>query len=78
MWLQGWERFTDEFHGSSVSGVTEYSICHMTSENHVIEEPCNFINGRSASWYVTILSSLLIEIAVDCGDCLIVVVEKFV
>ena len=33
-------------------------VCHLVSQDHVIEGSCKFIGGRS-SWYVTILPGLV-------------------
>ena len=45
-------------HGSSASGDIMFLLCHVTSQDHVIKESCEFI-GRSSSWYVTTLTSLV-------------------
>ena len=45
-------------YGSSVNGDIMYLICHVASQNHVIEESCNFIN-YSSSLYVTALPRLV-------------------
>ena len=44
--------------GSHEGGNIKYLICHVTSQNIVIEEPCNFKSG-SSSWYVSTLPSLV-------------------
>ena len=35
---------------SSASGDIKYLICHLASQNHVIEGPSSFMSG-SSSWY---------------------------
>ena len=42
----------------SASGDIKYSICHVTSQNYVIEGSSNFMSG-SSSWYVTTLTRLV-------------------
>ena len=37
----------------------QYLICPVTSQNHVIEGSCNFLN-ESSSWFVNTMPSLLI------------------
>ena len=76
MRIYGWKPLTlnhhlDMFgcHRSIASGDIKYLICHVTSENEMIEGPCNFIISESFSWYVTTLPSL---VAID-----IVAVEMF-
>ena len=36
----------------------KYLICHLTSQSHVIEGPCNFLS-RFSSWCVTTLPGLV-------------------
>ena len=45
-------------HWSNASEEMKYLICHMTSENHVIEGSISFMSGTS-SWHVTTLPGLL-------------------
>ena len=45
-------------HRSSASGNVTYLICHMTSQDHVIERSCEVTDG-STPLYVTILPSLM-------------------
>ena len=45
-------------HWSSASGDIKYLICHVTSQNHVIERSSNFMS-ESSSWHVTTLPSLV-------------------
>ena len=40
-------------------GDIKYLICHVTSQNHVIEGSFNFMSGNS-SMYITSLSSLVV------------------
>ena len=34
-------------HWSNASGDKKYLICHVTSQNYVIEGSCNFMSGSS-------------------------------
>ena len=43
---------------SSASGDIKYLICHVISQNHVIEGLSNFLSW-SSSWYVTTLPCLV-------------------
>ena len=43
---------------SSACKDIKYLICHVTSQNHVIDGSSNFVSW-SSSWYVTILSCLV-------------------
>ena len=45
-------------HQSGASGDMKYEICRVSSQNHVIEESCNYLSGCS-SWYITTLPSLV-------------------
>ena len=45
-------------HQSSANEYIKYLICHVTSQNHVIEGSCNFMSGSSLL-YVTTRPSLL-------------------
>ena len=45
-------------HWSNASGNMKYLICHMTSQNRVIEGERKFMSGSSL-WYITTLSSLV-------------------
>ena len=44
--------------GSSASGNIKYLIFHVTSQNHLIEESCKFMNN-TCLLYVTIMPSLV-------------------
>ena len=44
-------------HWSDASGDIKYLICHMTTQNQLIEGSSNFMSG-SSSWHVTTLPSL--------------------
>ena len=46
-------------HWANTSGDRKYLICHVTSQNQVIEGSSNFLSG-SPSWYVTTLPSLVV------------------
>ena len=45
-------------HWLSTSGDIKYLICHVTSQNYVIEGSCNFMSA-SSSLYVTTLPNLV-------------------
>ena len=45
-------------HWSIAIGDRKYLMCHVTSQNPVIERSSNFISG-SYSWYVTALPSVM-------------------
>ena len=45
-------------HWSSATGDIKYLICQVTSQDHVIEESCDFMSG-SSSLFDTTLPSLL-------------------
>ena len=45
-------------HWSNGSGEMKCLLCHMTSENHVIEVSSIFMSG-SSSWYVTTFPSFV-------------------
>ena len=66
MWLYGCKSVILVYHfamltvyWSSVSGDITHLICHMTSQNQVIERSYDFFIG-SSSLYVTILQSLVV------------------
>ena len=44
----------------------KYLLCHVTSQDHVIEILSNFLSG-SSSWYVTSLRSLVATGIVTVG-----------
>ena len=46
-------------HWSNASRNMKYLICHVTSQNHLIEGSITFMSG-SSSWYVTTFLSLVV------------------
>ena len=52
------------FHGSSVGGDTVYSICQMTSHNHIIEVSSEFMSWGSLRYVTTLISLVTISIVV--------------
>ena len=56
-------------HWSSASGNIKYLTIHLTLQNHLIEEPSNFISG-SSSWHITTLPSFLAITFVVVEICL--------
>ena len=51
-------------HGGFIAtGNIEYWICHVTSQNHVIEGSSNFMSD-SFSWYVTTTFPSLVAIGI--------------
>ena len=55
-------------HQSSANGDKKCLICHSTSQNHAIEQSCNFFSGIS-SWHDTILPSLMATAIVVVEIC---------
>ena len=51
-------------HWSSVSGNTKYLIFHVTSQNHLIEGSCKFMNKASLLDVTSMPSLVAIDIAV--------------
>ena len=51
-------------HWSIASGDAKHLICHVTSLKHVIEGSSNFMSGSYSSCATTLLSLVVIDIAV--------------
>ena len=49
---------------NSASGSAKYSICHMASQNHMIEGSRNFMSGNSSLCITTLLLLEVIGIVV--------------
>ena len=74
VWIYGWKpllvshhfaMFGD--HWSSGNEDKKYLICHVTSQNHLIEGRCNLISGSSSKYVTTLPSLVAINIALVRG-----------
>ena len=58
-------------HGFLASGNVMYSVCFVTSKDHLIEGSCEFRDG-SSSQYVTTLTSLvtidIVIVEIKCAE----------
>ena len=45
-----------------------FSICHVTSQEHMIKESCDFINGSSLGYVITLPCLVVIGIMVVEDD----------
>ena len=73
MWIYCWKPLTENHylpmtggHWSSVSGDIKLLICHVTSQNHVIEGSSNL--SENSSWYVTTLLTLVSHRYCSCRN----------
>ena len=49
-------------HESSAGGDVMYVICHMTSQDHLIEKACEFTGGNSLRYITRLITLLTISI----------------
>ena len=71
MWADDWIPLTVIHHlamfggyWNSASESTKYSICHVATQNHMIEGSCNFMSGNSSLYITTLLVLEVIGIVV--------------